>query len=287
MTATEVLIGQEPVDTKPVEGDSRFWSVTTIIGVLDKPALQYWAANETAAAAVRDVEAWQAIERSSGTDEAKRWIAGARYRTPRGERTAKDLGTAVHEACEKYALTGKVPELDDETRPFFEQFDGWLQKFSPVYQATEVTVYSPTYGYAGTCDGFFTIDGERLIFDLKTSKKSYDGRGNPTPIYPETALQLAAYRYAELAAVWRPRRFEEFRRRYYLLSHAEANEALPVPEVDGGLAIKITPEHCIGYTMRCGEAVHRSFLYAIEMARWQFEQSKHAVGDPLEREDAA
>ena len=46
-------VGQSPIDdAKPEPDDLRMWSVTTIIGALDKPALVYWAAEETAKAAV-------------------------------------------------------------------------------------------------------------------------------------------------------------------------------------------------------------------------------------------
>lgn len=284
MTETDVLIGQESIDgAEPERGDHRYWSVTTIIGVLDKGGLPYWAANEAAASAVRDVEAWQAIQKSSGDDEAIKWIAKARFRVPPGEREASDLGEAVHKVCEMYALTGRRPDIiDDEIRPYFEHFDAWLQRFSPVYQAAEITVYNRTYGYAGTSDGFFTIDGERLIFDLKTSKKANDRKGKPRGVFPEVALQLAAYRHAELAAAWRPRKFEKFKRRYYLLSQAEIDQSLVVPEVDGGLAIKITPEHCIAYPVRCDERVFKKFLHVLEVAGFTFEMARRVIGDPLQ-----
>lgn len=162
-----------------------------------------------------------------------------------------------------------------------DQFDDWLQRFQPSYQATEVTVYSPTYGYAGTCDGFLTIDGVRLIIDYKTSREGYDGRGNAKTPYPEAALQLAAYRYAEHAAVWRPRRIEKFRRRYYLLSDAERERAVPVPEVDAGAVIHLTPDHCEAFATRCDEKVHEAFLYVVEASRWLNGMSRDVIGMPI------
>ena len=39
------LLTADLVDVKkPADDDLRMWSVTTIIGCLDKPALMYWAA---------------------------------------------------------------------------------------------------------------------------------------------------------------------------------------------------------------------------------------------------
>lgn len=282
MTATDVFRGEQPQEQPaPAPVDTTLWSVTTLIGVLDKPALVQWAANCTAEEAVTKWKTWTAMAKQSGPEEAMKWLSKARWRNPPDESGAAELGTRVHAVCEEYALTGIRPAVDDEVRPFFEQFDRWLQLFSPSYQATEVTVYSPTYGYAGQCDGFFTIDGTRFIFDYKTTKKAFDKKGNPAKAYPEVALQLAAYRYAEWAAVWRPRRYEHYKRRYYLLSPEERAAAVKVPEVDTGLCIKITREHCYAYPVECGPEIFRSFLHTIEAARFQFEQSQRVIGAPL------
>ena len=218
---TDLTLGQPALDgQKPADDDERHWSVTTIIGCLDKPALLYWAAEQTAVAAVNSARTLEARVEEEGVDTVVKWLRDARFRRDRTRRTAAELGTEVHAACEAYALTGQRPDVDAEVQPFLDQFDRWAQEFQPVYQAAEVTVYSPSYGYAGTCDAFLTVGGVRCIVDYKSSRKSFDNRGNPTTPYPEVALQLAAYRHAELAAVWRPRRMEQYRRRYYLLGAA-------------------------------------------------------------------
>lgn len=285
MTGPRYEKGPEPEDVKKANpDDQRFWSVTTIIGVLDKPALTYWAADMTARAAIDDQDIWIPMA-AKDPGEAHRWLTGARFRKPAGQtRTAAELGTAVHAAIEAYTLTGIRPDIapDDEVLPYFEQFDRWAQRFQPQYQAAEVTVYDPSYGYAGTCDAFLTVDGVKFIADYKTTRKSWDSKGNATGPYPEVALQLAAYRYAELAAVWRPRRVEQFRRRYYLLSPEEQAAAMPVPTVDTGLVIHITPEHCTATVVDCGEQTHDFFLYAIEIARWTFDHSKQVLGTVLD-----
>ena len=280
VTAT---IGQPALDgQKPADDDERHWSVTTIIGCLDKPALLYWAAEQTAVAAVNSARTLEARLEEEGVDTVVKWLRDARFRRDRTQRTAAELGTEVHAACEAYALTGQRPDVDAEVQPFLDQFDRWAQEFQPTYQAAEVTVYSPSYGYAGTCDAFLTVGGVRCIVDYKSSRKSFDNRGNPTTPYPEVALQLAAYRHAELAAVWRPRRMEQYRRRYYLLGQAEREMAVPVPEVDTGLVIHITPDHCDAYPVECGSDIFESFLFIQEAARWQFQTSKTVIGRPLE-----
>lgn len=271
---------------KPETDDLRLWSVTTIIGALDKAALLYWAAEQTASAACDIAGSLAMRVEEEGREAVVKWLRDARFRRPKDKRSAAELGTDVHAALEHLALTGEFPVVDDEVRPFVEQFDNWAQRWQPEYEAAEVTVYSPTYGYSGTCDGFFRLGGERLIFDYKSSAKSLDSQGKRTGPYPEVALQLAAYRYAEMAATWRPRRYEQFRRRYYLLGEAERAAAVPVPEVDGGVVVHITPEHCDVYPVRCDKEIHTTFLYVLEAARWQFETSKQVIGEPLQLPEA-
>jgi hypothetical protein len=272
-----------PLDgQKKLEGDAEFWSVTTIIGVLDKPALIPWAANETADAAIAAAPNLVKMIDSMGTSEVRKYLSGARFRRPEGERTAAELGTAVHNACEQYALTGVRPVVDDEVAPFIDQFDKWCDTFQPVYEAAEMTVYSERYGYAGTLDAIFTVDGTRFIVDYKTTRKSTDYQGKATKPYPEqVGLQLAAYRHADLAAVWAPRRYEKFRRRLYLLSEDERAASVPVPSVDTGLVLHITPDHCNAHPIKCDDAVFDYFLHTVELARWVNFDSKAVMGSPL------
>jgi hypothetical protein len=288
MTDATTALYLPPVDAPKAEPeDLRLWSVTTIIGVLDKPALLYWAAEQTALAAIHQQATWHGMLeddaptcRHEDSDcQAVKWLRDARLRKRPGVRSATELGEAVHAACEQYALTGTRPEVDDEVRPFLERFDEWLQRFGPSYQAVELTVYHPQLGYAGTADAFLTIDGVRYIADYKTSRRA-DG-GGP---YPEqVGLQLAAYRHAAFAAAWRARRYEQFRRRYYLLSPAEQALAVPVPEVDTGLVIHLTPVACEAYPIRCDEPVWEAYLAVQDAARWVFQDSKQVMGEVLRK----
>ena len=307
----ELELGQPVVEApKPSGDDLRCYSVTTIIGALDKPALLYWVGEMTAVAAIGS-NSWKAMlsdcddgcqHDSAQTCAAVKWLRDARFRRPKNRLSATDLGTVVHQVCEEYALSGARPDkpriaeiihtvggpgvdlnIEGPTvATMLDRFDEWLQKFTPAYQATEVSVYSPTYGYAGTTDGFLTIDGVRFIIDYKTSRESVDSKGKPKSPYPEVALQLAAYRHAELAAVWRPRVHEKWRRRYYLLSPAEQKLAVAVPEVDTGLCIHITPQACEAFPVRCDAPIHEQFLYVQEAFRWANETADTVIGRPLQ-----
>lgn len=285
---TDLLTNAKPVDiAKPEADDVRMWSVTTIIGALDKPALVPWAANMTAEEAVRVAKRLPTMVEEDGPEETARWLAAARFRRPKGQkRSAAELGTAVHDAIERFALTGERPAVDEDVVPFIDQFTRWAQVAQPAYEAAEMTVYDTRFGYAGTLDAIACVSGRRLIVDYKTTVKP-DAPGKTQGPYPEVALQLAAYRYAEMAATWRPRRFEQFRRRYYALSLDEQRESEPVPAVDGGIAVHITPTHCHAHPVRCDEAVYTAFLYILEAARWAFETSKDVIGDPLVFEGAS
>lgn len=286
-------LGQRAIEGAPIEdGDLQFWSVTTIIGALDKPALMYWSAEQAALAAIHSTSTWRGMLKdcdpgcahdSADICPAAKWLRDARFRKPKGIRSATELGTMVHAACEEYALTGTRPAVDPEVEPFIDVFDrDFLQRFSPTYQATEVTVYHPELGYGGTSDAFLTIDGVRYIADYKTTRKSIDSRGNPTSPYPEeVGLQLAAYRWAKYAAVWQPRRAEKMRRRYYLLGPSEMAMAVPVPTVDTGLVIHITPSACEAYPIVCDESVFEAYLAVQDAARWVYQTSKNVMGLPL------
>lgn len=291
------------------DDDLVLWSVTTILKALSSDALTYWACEQAALAAVHSQRTWMGMladddgcnHTNSATCDAVKWLRDARFRRPQVLLSATDLGSVVHKAIEEYSLSGKKPNANDladiirsiggpkvdvhAEEPVVEQmlyaFDRWVQAVSPAYDAAEVCVFSPTYGYAGTTDAFLRLDGVPLIVDYKTSREARDAKGKPKGPYSDVALQLAAYRFADAAAVWRPRRTEIYRRRYYLLSPEERAMAVPVPKVDGGLVIHITPEACQAFPVRCDEAVHESFLYVLEVSRWMNDLSKHVIGAPL------
>ena len=285
MPGAEAVSDDAPRDEalvdRPAEDDIRLWSVTTIIDQSsNKDALINWAAKETAKAAVSGMRSLQAIIADDGPDAAIDWLKGSRFRAGQGQRTAKELGTAIHRACETYALTGVKPTVDAEIAPFLDRFDEWVQSFQPDYKAAEMTVYSPTYGYAGTLDAVLHVGGQRVVADYKTSRDDVDDRGKPKGPWPDVALQLAAYRHAEFAAAWRVRRFEQYRRRYYLLGDNERADAVEIPDVDGGLCLYITPQRCEAHFVRCDAEVFEAFLDAVDRSRWALGTLSRSVLGP-------
>lgn len=299
MTTTELPIKGTSTPARAEEDDLVLWSVTTIIGALDKPALVPWAVNVTAERVVDNLDVITRRVEEEGATEAVQFVKGLRWKTG-GLLTDAAMGTVAHSLFDGYALTGTRPAVFPELHPdhgkkgsvllpvdllnlerMLDQFDRFLQQFTPEYLATEVTVYDPEMGYAGQADGFVTIDGVRLILDYKTSRRTYAADGSERGPYPEVGLQLAAYRYARYAAVWRARRYENRSRRYYLLSAAERDMALPVPEVDGGVAVYVTPERFAVHPVRCDVRQHEAFLFVLEAARWSFNEAAYVVGNPM------
>lgn len=295
MTATLPRIG-EVVEAKADPGDLILWSVTTVLSILDRPALIPWAVNLTADRVVTKFDVIRRRLEEEGPESASEYVRGLRWQTD-GLVKAADLGTIAHHLFDTYALTGTRPPVTVDLHPergktldprdvrdltlMLDQFDAFLQQFQPEYDATEVVVYTPEYGIAGQTDALMRIQGERLIVDYKTSRDSWTKADKPKGPYPEVGLQLAAYRHATHAAVWRARRYESMRRRYYLLSQAERDAAVAVPEVDGGVAIFVAPERFGVYPVQCGPDMYESFLYCLEVARWSFNESSRVVGNPM------
>jgi hypothetical protein len=169
------------------QDDAHFFSVTTILKALSSPALEYWAIKRCAQDAIDRQATWNAMLSEEGPAETIKWLCKARYRSPKLELASEKLGTVVHKACEYYALSGEKPdrewvadlvrahgaptiELDSEVNVvgrMLNQFDGWLQRFTPEYTAAEMPVFNERFGYAGSLDAILTIGGVRLLTDYK------------------------------------------------------------------------------------------------------------------------
>jgi hypothetical protein len=278
--------------------DLRYWSVTTLIGVLDKPALVHWARNSAIDAALRSIRGRESIGEShdpywhlaDGNDELrttdhKQAAAFVRRLVfERGGRSETKLGQDAHKAFERWVFDGRRPDLsaDPEVDQLCDVLErDWFERFHPVYEAAELTVVHPAWGYAGTLDAIVRMpDGRLYVADYKTSRDEYDPQGNPKGPYPEVCLQLAAYRYA-LGAVLRCRAVEEWSRRFYVFDPDDVADLAPLPEIAGGLVIRVSPERARVHPVSCGLDVHTYFAHVIEVARWSLGDSKRAILPPL------
>src|SRR5450755_3079832 len=109
-------------------------SVTTILGIKDKPALVGWAKRETAASAVRNLDVLTRMVQHGGPQAAVDWLK----KIPDYQRdTSANLGSAVHAAAESIAR-GEPLEIDDAVRPFVDTYRrDFLEVFRPRFLAAE------------------------------------------------------------------------------------------------------------------------------------------------------
>ena len=155
-------------------------SVTTILKVLDKPALQFWSARVAAD------HAWDNREQLALFSERDFKVAiKDAHKTEADE--AAGLGTLIHSLCEERWDRDDPAEIPKQADSFMKQFTLFRARFQPKLLLREATFWNSTANYAGTADAVVMIGKECWLLDIKT------GKG----IYPEHGLQLAALGYSE------------------------------------------------------------------------------------------
>ena len=162
------------LDGKPMTG------MTTILGVLGKPALVPWAAR-MACDYIRDnaMVLSESVEQTYLATEAilkEAQVAHAKKKTD-----AATKGTDTHAEVERYINfcikeSGGIP---NPVEPHFkgcgiDSFIEWSNRENIKFLASEMQVYSRSLWVAGTMDFLFEKDGKRYIGDLKTYKKLWD-----------------------------------------------------------------------------------------------------------------
>ena len=167
-----------------VEGFSEpFPSVTTVLGIINKPALVPWARN-MALESVKET-LYEHLEASSPVIDSL-WVDAiieqARHRPDQIRDDAADFGTQAHILIEQI-IQGLEPEVPAEMESVVQGFTNWRQDAGLDIQLTETMVYSAKYRYAGAMDAVAYRNGTLVALDWKT------GNG----LYPEYLLQVAAY----------------------------------------------------------------------------------------------
>jgi hypothetical protein len=245
----------------------RFLSVTTIISKgVPKPALPFWAANETARAALDNVPMLARARTDAARIEAYDFLRGAANRV---RDDAGDLGTAIHAAINADILGKPWPEPTDEQRPFLQAFHRFVADWHPEWEATELVVAHPEDEWAGTCDWWAWLNlpdlGRTLV--CGDSKSGKPDRQREKPTYPETAMQLSAYRRAKVAWL------------------RDGTEVEP-PRAEHAVVLHLRPDHypARGYALApvdTSDDVYRWFLAARDVARGDKELAKTAIGEPF------
>jgi hypothetical protein len=233
-------------------GGPLYPSVTTILGIKDKPALVGWAKRETAACAVRNLDVLEAMVRSGGSQAAVDWLK----RIPDYARDASaDLGSAVHAAAEAIARGVPAPVAED-VAPFVAAYRrDFLELFRPHFIALEAMVCSERYEYGGTADAFAEIDGEIWLLDYKT------GAG----VYPDTALQLGGLARAQF------------------IGYPGDPVQYPVPFATRFGVLHIRPEGARLLPVVVNRETVSAFLEARRLFGWDQGPAKSVIGEPIAR----
>lgn len=159
------------IDGEPVPG------VTTICGILNKPALVGWAGKLCTELAWRAGKAGEVLPKWTDV------LYGTRD-------DAASAGTLVHELFDAFIRKHPLPAIPDTEigRAAARGFDNakrWLEGSALEIEAYEKPLVSLLYHYGGTPDALaMGSDGVIALADWKTS----------AGVYAEMAIQMGAYR---------------------------------------------------------------------------------------------
>jgi len=229
-------------------------SVTSITGQLPKPAIAFWRGKEVAKAAVEDFGTLADFITKGKPDAA---IDHLKRAPDRSSGKAAELGSIIHDLVDRHNKGETLERVHPDHRPFVDQYERYIREFSPGVIESEVTVWSDTHGYAGTLDQVAMFDDEAVIIDVKTGASG---------VWPDTALQLAAYARADC------------------IIDAEG-ERRPMPQIDGAAVLWLRPDKFELVPVRAlDDDVFEVFLALQKISSWSYEVSKTVLGPPLKPE---
>lgn len=244
--------------TYSIDGMAAMGVTTAINKGMPKPALPYWAAR-TVAEHVADLDDEKiAYLRSFGRDRMAQVLKGV----PWAQRDAAAArGTEVHQFAEKL-IHGEEVHVPDELAGHVEAAAAFMDAWKVKPLLVERVVASRVHMYAGTFDMVGELPGgRRVLFDYKTGKSG---------IWPETALQLAAYRWADC----------------YLADGELADGELEIPmrdvEIDEAMAVWVRADGYDVVPVNTGPEVFRAFVDVLKVARLSERMSEwvHEAAQP-------
>lgn len=241
-------------------GDSRFYvnpdntdekvpGVTSILNMIPKPFLTFWAAKvvaETAIDTIGEMVGLAMKDRQGAID----FLKAAPRRSTSG---SADIGTEVHNLFEKLARGEDVKRVHPDYVPFVQHIEEFNAKYQPEYLYVEEAVWSDTHKYAGSFDAIVRIEGETVMLDAKTTKSG---------VHSEVALQLSAYSYAD---------------RLVLQDGTTAD----IPKIDAGAVLHLRPEGWQLVPARVDQDVYNGFLVCRQMFDVVNSLMKNVLGDPV------
>ncbi|UQI46709.1 hypothetical protein M1P56_21330 [Streptomyces sp. HU2014] len=251
-------------------GGSRFYinpetaekvpGVTSIVGMLPKPFLPFWASRMAAETAVDNLPAVTAIaerDRDGAVDYLRN--SHVRYTNLRAR-----IGSDAHDMFERMIRLEEIGRVHPDLEPYRLGFAEFLTAVRPQLIRAEDVAWSDEHGYAGSFDALVRVrlgeDGKpdpagtehTLMVDWKTSRSAY----------PDVALQLAAYAHADR-----------------VISPDGTSE--PMPHIDGAAVLHITPDGWVFKPVRIDEEIFNVFLTLRHVFQWDREISKTVFGSPI------
>jgi len=180
-------------------------SVTNVEGIIDKPALKFWAANierDYVLAAVRGVYVENMLSPIWAVFEAEVLDRlGEKKAHQMRLKEAGGIGTELHLMVQnslKETMGEKVTKPAKENQSALlahMAWEEWAESVQLEPTHIETMVGSTRMGGGGTLDaaGYFNHKQERMhgVFDWKSSKRS---QTSPNGIYPEALVQVCTYR---------------------------------------------------------------------------------------------
>lgn len=249
------------------ENGAKVPGVTTLIGDgCPKPALVEWAARSVAEWAGDNHDRLADLPPSSVTAQAVK-----AFRDGRGK--ALSHGTIAHTLAERL-MRGDEIEVPDEMAGVVDTLLQWVRDYHVEPIAIEASVLHRAFHYAGTVDLIANVWGHLALIDYKTGKSG---------IFPEAALQLAAYANAEVYVD-----ADGNERRMPLAPEEAPTAAKPegTPRFELVAALWLQDDKYELVPVDAGRSTFTSFRYVAEVAKWAKRDRREIVLDPLSPFDA-
>jgi hypothetical protein len=162
-------------------------SVTTVLGILDKPQLMDWKLEQVALAAFNSP--------ANGSEPFEVYHQHLLTKAFEQVSDAADLGTAIHAALEAH-FKGAPIEAGMDT--YVEPVARLIEREGIAFTEHELRLVNAQIGYAGTTDAVITRNGQTGILDFKSRKTKPGVACTPWETEP---LQIAAYGVAKFGQI--------------------------------------------------------------------------------------
>jgi len=162
-------------------------SVTTVLGILDKPQLGDWKLEQMALAAFNSP--------ANGSEPFEVYHQHLLTKAFEQVSDAADLGTAIHAALESH-FKGQPIEAGMDT--YVEPVARLIEREGISFNEHELRLVNAQVGYAGTTDAVITKEDKMGILDFKSRKTK---PGQPCTPWETEPLQIAAYGVAKFGHV--------------------------------------------------------------------------------------